>query len=200
MVASHQLPWQQDSGSVPAGEHYIICCSPCSAVMTSCFLCFQVCVPFLLFSLGVDPKLDLSQLPTFVSNLNTSRPYSTPQTLESDHSSTDNKSVSSPSMDKENCLTLSPERTQDPLQDGLGTPGMERRRCGFLLSLALSARSQSSQSSSKKRSGDRYQTTPSLEMVLSGCQAALQFVGVKDELPGSMIKTGWSHYFLVLVT
>ena len=136
--------------------------------------------------------MDLSQFPTFISNLTTSRPYSTSQTSESDHGAADNKSLSSASLDKENCLTADPERDQEPLRDGLGTPVAERRRYGFLLSLASSARSQSSQSSSKKRSGDRYQATPSLEMVLSGCQAVLQFVGAKDEVPGSTIKPGWS--------
>ena len=147
----------------------------------------------------MDPKLDLSQLPTFISKLTTSRPYSNSETSESDLSTTENKSFSSNSLDKENLSTPTPERThsEDATENGLVTPVTERRRSGFLLSLVSSVRTQSS---SKKKSADRYQATPSLEMVLSGCQAVIQFVGGNEELPGSVIKPGWSCDLCVLIT
>ena len=44
-----------------------------------------------------------------------------------------------------------------------------------------------------KKSSDRYQTPPTVAMVMTGCHALLEFTGSRDEFPHSLIKSGDYH-------
>ena len=44
-----------------------------------------------------------------------------------------------------------------------------------------------------KKSSDRYQTPPTVAMVMTGCHALLEFTGGRDEFPYSLIKSGDCH-------
>ena len=44
-----------------------------------------------------------------------------------------------------------------------------------------------------KKSSDRYQTPPTVAMVMTGCHALSEFTGSRDEFPHSLIKSGDYH-------
>ena len=137
------------------------------------FKCTQVCIPFLLFCLGVDPKLDLSALPSILAevaskNHSSSTPNGTPH-------------LNQVSQNKENLPTSGRPTGQEKALSGQGLGSL---RAGRLLTLL-----NSSQSSSGKKS-DRYSTTPHVSVVLSGCHALLQFLGFGGKLQGSLLDAG----------
>ena len=74
-----------------------------------------------------------------------------------------------------------------PSGQGFETPASFK--AGRLLTLL----SNLSLSSSGKKS-DRYQSTPKLSLVLSGCHAVLQFLGFQEKLQGSLLDTGMYMY------
>ena len=128
----------------------------------------------------MDPKLDLSTLPSILADLCTHSPT---------HSSTLSNGThhfgkSLVSQNKENVPTSSRPAGQEKTPPGQGLP-LRSSRAGQLLSLLSSP----SNSSSSKKS-DRYQGIPKLSLVLSGCHAVLQFLGCHEKLPGTLLGTG----------
>ena len=149
---------------------------------------FQVCVPFLLFCLGMDPKLDMSKLSTVLADLG-SRPAgavtSAPATLSSHGTAEDRVSLGKenvPRTPQDHAPLSGHPAGQEKTPSGLDGPAAS---AGKVLSLLASP----SPSPSKKKS-DRYQSTPKLALVLSGCHAVLQFLGKKEVIQGSLLETG----------
>lgn len=144
----------------------------------------------------MDPKLDMSKLSTVLADLG-SRPAgvmtSAPITLSS-HSTAEDRV----NLGKENVPRTPQDHTplsghpagQEKTPSGLDGPAA---RAGKVLSLLASP----SSSPSKKKS-DRYQSTPKLPLVLSGCHAVLQFLGRKDGVQGSLLETGMLVYSFYL--
>ena len=137
----------------------------------------QVCIPFLLFCLGVDPKLDLNKLPSVLSELGLSWNQPSHNRTSGDHPA----SKPQVTQDKENVPTAITRPTgQLKAQSGQGFESSSR--AGRLLTLL------SSLSPAKKP--ERYQGTPRLPLVLSGCHALLLFLGCDEKLPGSILDSG----------
>ena len=63
------------------------------------------------------------------------------------------------------------------------------KTCSFF-SLIASPRTPAHTASSKKHGSDRYQSIPSLPLVVSGCHALLQFLGGKGAVSQSLLKEG----------
>ena len=74
-----------------------------------------------------------------------------------------------------------------PVGQGKGVSGQQSgaARSGRLLALL------SSGSAGSGKKSDRYQNTPRLGLVMSGCHAVLQFVGCAENVSGSLLDTGW---------
>lgn len=87
------------------------------------------------------------------------------------------------SQNKENVPASGCPTGQEKAPSGQDLPPLSK--AGQLLSLFTS---RASTSSSKK--SDRYQSPPKLSVVLSGCQAVLQFLGYEEKLHGSLLDTG----------
>ncbi|CAI7994293.1 Telomere-associated protein RIF1 [Geodia barretti] len=131
----------------------------------------QVCVPFLLFCLGVDPKLDLSKLPSVLADLG-SWTHPTPLSLPPpDRLPTNQNKENLPAP---RCPTG--QGKTGSLEHGFSG------RAGRLLTMLSS-------SSPGKKSDRLYQNTPKLGLVMSACQAVLQFVDSDVTLHGSLLDT-----------
>ena len=153
----------------------------------------QACIPFLMFCLGLDPKSDLSQLSSVLSDLNSHKPISSTYTLNQPNSHTTpvshSRTNSTPveeSTSKESGVLPSP-------QDRLESPVAGHNslsKAGSLFSLITSPRTPAYTPGSKKRGSDRYQSVPSLPVVVSGCHAMLQFLGGKGAISQSLLKEG----------
>lgn len=160
----------------------------------------QVCVPFLLFCLGLDPKLDLSKLAATIQGLVSSGPILNP---------VPESSTQGGSLGHEPILTADKENVQTPvtpvslsnspvitsLEQSHNTSVLEKSfvKAGTLLSLVTSPQAPSvSQLGGGRggRSSERYQVPPTTGMILSGCQAVLLFLGGRKEVPGSLVKPG----------
>ena len=129
------------------------------------FILTQVCIPFLLFCLGVDPKLDLSKLPTILADVGSATPTKMIRVTQN----------------KENVPTSDCPTGQ---AKSLSGQGHDSSHTGQLLALLSSL----STSPSGKKS-NRYQSTPGLSLVISGCHAVLQFLGCDEKLCGSLLDT-----------
>ena len=145
----------------------------------------QVCVPFLLFTLGLDPKSDLSKLPSLISELVSPKPDSASSSLVSP--------ATKESLNKENVLSpvSTSQANPDTFQDKSDTSVLGRSfsRTGGLFSLMASPRTPQARSRGK---GDRYHAFQNFKVVLSGCVAVLQFLGVRIEeaVPESLVNIG----------
>ena len=142
----------------------------------------QVCIPFLLFCVGVDPKQDLSRLPSILADLGSRGPAHTPPTPNRAHLNVEGKGQVA--QNKENVPTSG--RPADQQKTVSGSTLAFHGRSGQVLSLLSS----SSHSSSGKKKSDRYQSVPKLSLVLSGCHAVLLFLGYEEKLQGSLLDTG----------
>ena len=152
----------------------------------------QVCIPFLFFCLGVDPKLDTTRLPTILADLGSRPPASAaplpPSPLQ--HKPAPDERGSLGSLGKENVPKVSQDGAthlgssvgQDKLSETQDASGL---RAGRVLSLLATPFAMGN-----KRRADRYQSTPKLSLVLSGCHAVLQFLGETDSIQGSLLETG----------
>jgi hypothetical protein len=132
----------------------------------------QVCIPFLLFCLGVDPKLDLSALPSILADV-ASRNHTPATPNGTPH-------LNQVTQNKENVPTSGRPTGQEKTPSGQGLGSLRAGRLLALLSTSLS-------SSGKK--SDRYPNTPKFSVVLSGCHALLQFLGFEGKLQGSLLDT-----------
>ena len=161
----------------------------------------QVCIPFLMYCLGLDPKFDLSQLSTTLSDLNSHRTISSTCTPNQPNSHTTPMSHSrtTPVSGSHSTPTPTGESTNKESgvlpspQDRLGTPVTGHNslsKTGSFFSLIASPRTPAHTASSKKHGSDRYQSIPSLPLVVSGCHALLQFLGGKGAVSQSLLKEG----------
>ena len=150
----------------------------------------QICIPFLMFCLGLDPKLDISQLATSVNSTTTlnhqshshTTPVSHPHTMPMSHSNT-TPVCSTPTPTTSYASGVSQDRVELSIsgQKSLSTP----------LSLVTSPATPRRTPSPNKHGSNRYQTVPSLPMVVSGCHAVLQFLGVgMGQVAQSLIEQG----------
>ena len=136
----------------------------------------------------MDPKLDLGKLPSLLADLGSLAPP-TPN-----GPATPTPGNGPVVQDKENVPS-----SGCPVGQGKGVSGQQSgaARSGRLLALLSSG----SPGSGKK--SDRYQNTPRLGLVMSGCHAVLQFVGCAENVSGSLLDTGWcvnNLYYTVRTT
>ena len=163
----------------------------CISVLIGVILLLQICIPFLMFCLGLDPKLDISQLATSVNSttmLNHSHshttPVSHPHTTPVSHSNT-TPACSTPTAMQ--TTSIASGVSQDRVE--LSVTG--QKSFSTSLSLVASPATPRRTPSPNKHSSNRYQSVPSLSMVVSGCHAVLQFLGVgMGQVAQSLIEQG----------
>ena len=143
-----------------------------SVLIEATFFSLQICIPFLLLCLGVDPKSDLSEVPCAISEVKL-RP-------EGQSSKVDLQTT--PPSTPENA----PNRTDDISSEVMSTP---QNLSGSLFSLVTTPKTPRPPAVAR-RGGDRYQTAPTLPMFLTGCHAMLRFLGCQDTVLGSLIPAG----------
>ena len=154
-------------------------------------LFLQICIPFLMFCLGLDPKLDISQLATSVNSttmLNHSHSHTTPKshphTTPMSHSNT-TPACSTPAAAQ--TTSIASGVSQDRVELSI----TEQKSFSTSLSLVASPATPRRTPSPNKHSSNRYQSVPSLPMVVSGCHAVLQFLGVgMGQVAQSLIEQG----------
>ena len=129
----------------------------------------------------MDPKLDLTILPSLFTELVSKTP---PTLAPAPPTVTPRLGKTRVSQNKENVPASGRPTGQDKTPSGQDFPP-PLSKAGQLLSLFTS---RASTSSSKK--SDRYQSPPKLSVVLSGCQAVLQFLAYEERLHGSLLDTG----------
>ena len=128
----------------------------------------------------MDPKLDLTTLPSLFTDLVSKTP---PTCAPAPPTATPRQGKSRVSQNKENVPASGCPTGQEKTTSGQDMPPLSK--AGQLLSLFTT---RAGTSSSKK--SDRYQSPPKLSVVLSGCQAVLQFLGIEEKLHGSLLDTG----------
>ena len=144
-----------------------------------------------MFCLGLDPKLDISQLATSVNStttLNHSHSHTTP--VSHPHSTPMSHSNTTPA-----CSTPTAMQTTS-IASGISQDRVElsitgQKSFSTSLSLVASPATPRRTPSPNKHSSNRYQSVPSLPMVVSGCHAVLQFLGVgMGQVTQSLIEQG----------
>ena len=158
----------------------------------------QVCIPFLLFCLGVDPKLDTTRLSTILADLG-SRPTASATPLPpspTHHKPTPDErgllgKENVPKISQDGATHLGASSGQDKVLENQDVLGL---RAGRVLSLLVTPLA-----TGNKRRADRYQSTPKLSLVLSGCHAVLQFLGETESIQGSLLDTGEENTLLIYI-
>ena len=133
------------------------CVCACMHVL-NCIL--QVCIPFLMLCMGLDPKLDIGQLSSVIGGCG----------------------IGSSPLPREPAKEGALQDAQ--LSSGQVNGDSGRGGGGRVLSALLSG------SGSGQLSG----ATPTLKMLMTGCQAIMLFTGNNSEtLPDSLIQSGKDH-------